>query len=72
MKTLELEIGGMSCGHCVGQVTKALAGIRGIVVKTVLEGHATVLYDPAIVTPQDILKRIEETGYEPQPLERVT
>lgn len=71
METLELNIGGMSCGHCVGQVTKALAGVRGVVVKTVLVGHATISYDPAITTPREILERIEKTGYEPQPLERV-
>jgi copper chaperone CopZ len=71
METLEIKISGMSCGHCVGQVTKALAGIWGVVVKTVLVGHAAVSYDPAIITPRAILGALQEAGYEPQPLERV-
>jgi copper chaperone CopZ len=33
METLEIKISGMSCGHCVGQVTKALTGIWGVVLK---------------------------------------
>lgn len=71
METLELTIGGMSCGHCVGQVTKALAGAEGVVVKRVTVGQATIAYDPVLTTPHTIVTIIEEAGYEPQPLGRV-
>jgi copper chaperone len=71
METLELKISGMSCGHCVGQVTKALAGTEGVVVKRVTVGQATIAYDPAITTPHTIATIIEEAGYELEPLGRV-
>lgn len=35
MDELILTIDGMSCGHCVGQVTKALSQLDGVQVKTV-------------------------------------
>lgn len=35
MKDLILKIDGMSCGHCVGQVTKVLTQLDGVQVKTV-------------------------------------
>ena len=71
METLEIKIGGMSCGHCVGQVTKALAGIEGVVVKKVTVGHATIAYDPALITPGTIRDTIQEAGYEAELLGRV-
>lgn len=40
MKDLILKIDGMSCGHCVGQVTKVLTQLDGVQVKTVKVGEA--------------------------------
>lgn len=37
---LNLAIEGMSCGHCVGRVTKALTGIAGVEVMSVAVGSA--------------------------------
>jgi len=31
MDTLRLTIDEMTCGHCVGEVTKALAGLKTVV-----------------------------------------
>lgn len=70
METLEIEVGGMRCGHCVGQVTKVLAGVGGVMVKKMTVGHATISYDAAIITPRMILSIIQKAGYEPQPLGR--
>ena len=65
MNRLELTINGMSCGHCVGQVTKALTGLQGVTVNRITVGSASVSYDPATITASTILKAIKEAGYEP-------
>lgn len=46
MDELTLKITGMSCGHCVGQVTKALTRLDGVQVHSVKVGEAIVVYDP--------------------------
>ena len=66
MEHLEMEIGGMSCGHCVGAVTRALRQLEGVRVEAVKVGSATVAYDPAAVTPERIAAAIGEEGYEPR------
>jgi copper chaperone len=71
METMKIQIGGMSCGHCIGQVTKALSGAEGIVVQKVTVGEAIVSYDSAVTNPQAIETIIVEAGYEPQPAGRV-
>lgn len=42
MDTKMIAISGMSCGHCVTAVSKALAGVAGVVVEKVGIGSATV------------------------------
>ncbi|MES3035248.1 MAG: cation transporter [Gemmatimonadota bacterium] len=42
MDTKTIAISGMSCGHCVTAVTKALNGVSGVVVQDVRIGSATV------------------------------
>jgi copper chaperone len=39
---LTLSIDGMSCGHCVQTVTKALSGVPGIKVHSVAVGSAEI------------------------------
>ena len=70
METLTLHIDGMSCGHCVGQVTKALTQLDGVQVNTVRVGEAQVAYNRALVTPSDIARAVTEAGYEVQPVGR--
>lgn len=45
MDELTLKITGMSCGHCVGQVTKALPRLDGVQVHSVKVGEAIVVYE---------------------------
>ena len=40
MKNITLAISGMSCGHCLNAVNKALAGLPGITIKSVQMGRA--------------------------------
>ncbi len=66
MDRLELEIGGMTCSHCVGAVTRALRQLDGVAVERVEVGSATVAYDPGAASPERIARAIEEEGYEPR------
>lgn len=66
MERLTLDIGGMSCGHCVGAVTRALEGVEGVRVEEVRVGSAAVAYDPATVSVARIAQAVAEEGYEPR------
>mgnify|MGYP000861096832 FL=1 len=71
MEELTLKITGMTCGHCVGQVTKALTQLDGVHIKTVKVGEALVDYDQREITPADIARAVNEVGYEAKPAGRV-
>ena len=42
VRTTQLAIDGMTCGHCVQAVTKALSGVPGVTVKSVAVGSAVI------------------------------
>jgi copper chaperone CopZ len=71
VEVFTLKITGMSCGHCVGQVTKVLTQLEGVQVKAVRVGEATVAYDPTKVGPAGIAQAVSGAGYEAQPFGRV-
>ena len=71
MKDLILKINGMSCGHCVGQVTRVLTQLDGVQVKTVKVGEALIAYDQREITLADITRAVNEVGYETQLAGRV-
>lgn len=62
--TTTLKVTGMSCGHCVGAVRRALESVPGVKVETVEIGAATVTYDPAATAREALVDAIEEAGYE--------
>ena len=63
MDRVKLTITGMSCGHCVSAVDKALKRMEGVEVEQVAIGSATVSYDPATTSTDKITKAIEDEGY---------
>jgi copper chaperone CopZ len=67
MSKLELEIQGMSCGHCVAAVTEALGDLDGVNVEAVRIGSAQVEYRPELVSPEQIVLAVEDAGYSAQP-----
>ena len=71
MDELTLKITGMSCGHWVGQVTKALTRLDGVQVNSVKVGEAIVVYDPREIVPTEIIQAVTEAGYETQLVRRV-
>ena len=63
MERLDLEIEGMSCGHCVNAVTDALKRLPGVDVERVTIGAAAVLFDPAKTTADRIIDAVNDEGY---------
>ena len=59
----ELEIEGMSCGHCVAAVSEALTELPGVSVDQVRIGAAQVTYHPDQVSPEQIVLAVEDAGY---------
>ncbi len=63
MKTQELIIEGMTCGHCVMSVKKELSTVSGLTVQDVKIGRALVQYDETKVTRDQLADVIEHAGY---------
>ncbi len=63
MKTQELKIEGMTCGHCVMHVKKELSRLPHVQVDDVQIGKAKVQYDDARVSLLDFSQAIERAGY---------
>ena len=66
MQSIQLKIEGMSCGHCVAAVEKALDRTPGVVQRSVKVGSATVEIDPARVTPEALMAAIATQGFTAQ------
>ena len=64
MKQLKLEVSGMSCGHCVGAVREALAGVPGVKVDEVRIGSVSVTIDETKAKVSDLVDAVYDAGYE--------
>lgn len=69
MEPLTLKIDGMSCGHCVARVEKALKRLDGVHVIRVQIGSAEIVYDPAKTPFARIREAIDDAGYMARPAE---
>ena len=63
MERLQMEIQGMSCGHCVGSVKRALDGLDGVSITSLTVGRADVAYDAAKADVTAILGAVTGAGY---------
>jgi copper chaperone len=62
MQDIAIEISGMSCGHCLNAVSKAIGGVPGVEVKSVRIGRAELkVTDVAAV--ERVKAAIDEAGY---------
>ncbi len=55
----------MTCANCVSTVEKSLrklSGVQQVEVNLAIE-RATVIYDPGVLSPQDLVRRVEQAGY---------
>ncbi len=69
MQPLTLTIDGMSCGHCVARVEKALAKLDGVHVRRVGVGSAELDYEPSRTPFARIRQAIDDAGYSARPVE---
>ena len=62
----EIKVRGMICRSCTDEVSGMLLRTKGVVKATVSyrKALATVSYDPALVTSEELEKRIKALGYE--------
>ena len=70
MEHLSIKIDGMSCGHCVARVEKALKKLDGVNVNRVEIGAADITYDPAKTPFARIREALDDAGYTAHPVER--
>ena len=64
MASVTIAINGMSCGHCVAAVSKALAAVPGVMVEAVQIGSATIAIDPAAGSLAAAEAAIDGAGYD--------
>jgi copper chaperone CopZ len=64
MKRIELEVSGMSCGHCVTTVRSALTAVEGVHEADVSlpGGRATVRADDGVEEVK-LVQAVERSGY---------
>ena len=60
------EVSGMHCGSCALLIDDALEDLPGVLSTqtTVKQGRATVELDADQSTPEDVVRAIEELGYQ--------
>ncbi|HEX9390982.1 MAG TPA: heavy-metal-associated domain-containing protein [Usitatibacteraceae bacterium] len=66
METLNINVGGMTCGGCVKSVTRVLSALPGME-KTEVDldkAMATVTFDPTKLDRAAIAEAIESAGYD--------
>lgn len=63
----QLKIDGMTCGHCVAGVTKALQQVPGVQLASVslADGSASVTHDET-ASAEALVSAVQEEGYEAQ------
>lgn len=64
MKTITLQVQGMSCQHCVNSVEGALKAIGAAGKVDLKNGSVDVSYDESRVSVERIKETIEEQGYD--------
>ncbi|OSI07495.1 mercuric transport family protein [Neisseria animaloris] len=66
METINIKIGGMTCGGCVKSVTKVLEALNGVTKAEVdlASSSAQVTFDPAKVQTAALIETIEDAGFD--------
>jgi copper chaperone CopZ len=63
MRQATLHIEGMSCGHCLNAVNRALSGIPGVRIDALRIGRADVSYDENTTSPSELEAAVSGAGY---------
>jgi len=61
---LILKVEGMSCGHCVSAVEKAIEQIGGEAKVELASKRVTISFDEQVLSQKEIVQAIEEQGYD--------
>ncbi|KAI3712634.1 hypothetical protein L1987_71194 [Smallanthus sonchifolius] len=66
MKRIQVKVTGMTCAACSNSVEGALMSLNGVVTASValLQHKADVVFDPNLVTEDDVKNAIEDAGFE--------
>ena len=66
MENTSFEVGGMSCGGCVANVTRVLEALPGVHKATVTlqPSRASVDYDPSRVKAEAFYDAVRSAGYD--------
>jgi copper chaperone CopZ len=58
-----LHIEGMTCGHCLNAVNRALSAVPGVRIDAIRIGRAEVSYDESTIVPSQLEAAVAEAGY---------
>ncbi len=64
MTELNMKIEGMSCGHCVMRVKKAVSALPGVADSEVEVGSAKVRFDETKLKREQIERAVKDAGYQ--------
>jgi len=65
MQTQQMNVTGMTCGGCVGKVTRALNEVTGVrdAKVSLPTGDASVEYDERVTSPEQLRAAVRHAGY---------
>jgi copper chaperone CopZ len=63
MRQATLHIEGMSCGHCLNAVNRALGSLPGVRIEQLRIGRADVSYDERVTDLSRLESAVAEAGY---------
>ena len=63
MTTQTLEIGGMTCGHCLRMVKQALTNLDGVKLDDLRIGKAQVTFDETKISSDAVADAVRDAGY---------
>ena len=65
MQTQQLNVTGMTCGGCVGKVTRALNEVSGVrdAKVSLPTGATSVEYDERLTSPDQLKAAVQRAGY---------
>lgn len=63
MQRVTLDIEGMSCGHCLNAVNRALSALPGVEIDSVAIGRAEVRFDEHLASPAQLEAAVGDAGY---------